>query len=186
MSELRGQRVHGWWTCKRTGRNASESRAGLERAVVDADSARTGGRLPCRGEEPTSAPMAVHRGSGSSTYARSSDATWETRLCAGLRPQCHLWWQHGRESERRVVPVKPGNSGGGKEPHFRALLKELTASDWRKPSNVRNVERLSRKLDATVKAMSARTRNPHRALPPWAARETCRRAGCGKSARPVR
>ena len=124
LSKLQGQRVHDWWTCKRAGRNVSESRAGLESAIVDADSARTGGRLPRHGEEPTEAPVAVHRGSGSSTYARFSDATWEARLCAGLRPQRHFWWRHDRESERRVVPMKPGNAGGGKGPHFWVLSRE--------------------------------------------------------------
>jgi len=120
-SKLRGQQTHAGGSSKRTGRNASESRAGLESAVVDADSALTGGRLPRRGEEPTQAPAAVHRGSGNGMRGRFSDATWEARSGAGSRPRRHFWWRPGRESERPIVPEKPGNAGGGKGPHFWGL-----------------------------------------------------------------
>ncbi len=102
-SKLRGQQTHAGGSSKRTGRNASESRAGLERAVVDADSALTGGRPPWRREEPTGAPAPVHRGRGSGMCGRSSGATWEARSGAGSRPQRHFWWRPGRESERPIV-----------------------------------------------------------------------------------
>jgi len=145
---------------KRAGRNVSESRAGLERAVVDADSALTGGRLPRRGEAPTRAPMAVHRGSGSGTGGRFSGATWEARSGAGLRPRRHVWWRSGRESERLAVPWKPGNAGGGKGPHFRMLSKETKARDWRRPGNPSRAWRLPRKLDAVAKVVGARGTHP--------------------------
>jgi hypothetical protein len=66
----------------------------------------------------------VHRGSGNGTYGRLSDATWETRPGAETQPQRRLGRRLGRESERLTVPKKPGNAGGGKEPHFWVLLKE--------------------------------------------------------------
>ena len=27
-------------------------------------------------------------------------------------------WRPSRESERVIIPLKPGNAGGGKDPHF--------------------------------------------------------------------
>jgi hypothetical protein len=42
LSKPRGQKAHEWCACERAGRNVSESRVGLESAVVDADSALTG------------------------------------------------------------------------------------------------------------------------------------------------
>ena len=131
------------------GRNVSESQAGLERAIVDADSARTGGRLSRHGEEPIEAPVAVYRGSGSGTRIKFSEATCSTRLCAESRPQHHLGWRQSRESERPVVPAKPGNAGGGKEPHFRALLKETKARVLAQaPAKPVEAWRLPRELDA--------------------------------------
>ena len=180
MSELRGQKVRYRRACKRPGRNASESRAGLESVVVDADSARTGGRLPRRGEEPTSAPAAVHRGSGSSTYGRSSDATWETRSCAGLHPQRHLGWRRGRESERLVVPGKPGNAGGGKGPDFGCAV-EVTKSPGltaRSSNPIVGSAVAERAVRAGERRVVGRVRVP--------IREARRRAGCVKRARPVR
>jgi hypothetical protein len=33
-------------------------------------------------------------------------------------------WRPSRESERVIVPRKPGNTGGGKDPHFWNASKE--------------------------------------------------------------
>jgi hypothetical protein len=109
---------------KHAGRNVSETRAGLESEEVDADRSLTARRPKCRREGPKRGPAMVHRGSGNGTYGRLSDATWETRPGAGTQPQRRLGRRSGRESERLTVPKKPGNAGGGKEPHFWVLLKE--------------------------------------------------------------
>jgi hypothetical protein len=108
----------------RTGRNVSESRAGLERAVVDADRSLTAGRPMYCGQGPKHAPAVVHRGSGNGTYERFTASTWETRSGAGSRPRRHLGWRPSRESERPTVPLKPGNSGGGRGSHFWVLPTE--------------------------------------------------------------
>ncbi len=55
-SKLRRQQTHAGGSSKRTGRDASQSRADLESGVVDADFALTGGKLPRCREEPTGAP----------------------------------------------------------------------------------------------------------------------------------
>ncbi len=51
--------------------------------------------------------------------------TWETRLGEGSRPSTHRRMRSGRESERSIVLLKPGNAGGGKGPHFWVLSTEL-------------------------------------------------------------
>jgi len=35
-----------------------------------------------------------------------------------------FWRRTGRESDRVVVPLKPGNSGGGKGPDFRHAFED--------------------------------------------------------------
>jgi hypothetical protein len=62
---------------------------------------------------------------GSSTQGRFSEATREARKDAGLWPATlSLGQWSDRASERLIVLAKPGNAGGGKEPHFRVLLKK--------------------------------------------------------------
>ena len=39
-------------------------------------------------------------------------------LTRGRNPQQCLRYWSGRESERVVRPLKPGNAGGGKDPYF--------------------------------------------------------------------
>ena len=36
----------------------------------------------------------------------------------GRDPQQYIGYWSGRESERGIIPVKPGNAGGGKAPYF--------------------------------------------------------------------
>ncbi len=75
-------------------------------------------------------------------------------------------------AERLVVPTKPGNSGRGKRPQLKADARsDDRKGDWRKPDNSQVVFR------------SCRQRHMR-----WLRRlrESSPRAGCGKSARPVR
>jgi hypothetical protein len=34
-----------------------------------------------------------------------------------------------------MVPLKPGNAGGGKGPHFWVCVKEARSGDWREPTH---------------------------------------------------
>ena len=42
----------------------------------------------------------------------------------GSRPQRRLRAAAGRESDRVVVPLKPGNAGGGKGPDFWCAFED--------------------------------------------------------------
>ena len=50
-----------------------------------------------------------------------------------------------RESERLIVPLKPGNGGGGKGPHFRMLLTRQRmrrlAMGLQTPEQIRTLQR---------------------------------------------
>jgi hypothetical protein len=71
------------------------------------------------GKSPTRAPVVVHRGMGNGTHGRFSGQrgkpTADERLRRSTRPSG--WWL-AWVSERLIVPLKPGNAGGGKEPRF--------------------------------------------------------------------
>ena len=102
------------------------------------------------------------RNTGSPSGDRSKDQLATRERKAGLIGM----------AERLVVPAKPGNSGGGKGPQFKADAR--SDEGWEigdKPENSRFVFK------------SCRQRHM-RWL--WRLRESSPRAGCGKSARPVR
>src|SRR5271157_6223669 len=80
------------------------------------------GRLIRRGGMSEDDAQPLHRGSGGSTYMKESvrntgsPATWSgmiNRTPARDRPGAH------GVAERLVVPLKPGNAGGGKGPQFK-------------------------------------------------------------------
>ena len=90
---------------------------------MEADLAITQGKLPPLGKRAKKSTQRLHRGSGDSTYTTRADATRETPsrgLGRELKPDTREG-QAGRggESEGLVVPVKPGNAGGGKGPLFK-------------------------------------------------------------------
>ena len=81
---------------------------------------------PCRREGKAAAPgsstvadRATRRGNGEGTQAQNARATREAHVGAEVAAPQRL--ESGRpvgESEGLVVPGKPGNAGGGKEPCF--------------------------------------------------------------------
>src|ERR1700730_17269827 len=79
------------------------------------------GRLTRLGEMSDEYAQPLHRGSGGSMYTRKAHATRE----APMRDQGMInrtpVGQAGRVgvAERPVIPMKPGNAGGGKEPQFK-------------------------------------------------------------------
>jgi len=45
-------------------------------------------------------------------------------LVEGATPTSFIEGWPVREAERVIRPMKPGNSGGGKDPHFRCAFEE--------------------------------------------------------------
>ena len=103
----------------------SESRAGSESTVVAPTCRIRGEGRSIARKQPTRA-LAVATGVlGSGTQGRYSDATWEARNGCGIATRNGaVGCRSGRDSERPIVPRKPGNAGGGKGPHFRVLLNK--------------------------------------------------------------
>jgi len=82
----------------------------------------------------------------------------------------------GGVAERPIVPGKPGNAGGGKEPHFGCVVgKDKGQGNWPRPAKPTNAQTFQKRLYRGAKIDDR--------VPLGEAR---RRAGCGKSARPVR
>src|SRR3984885_11024326 len=77
-----------------------------------------------------------------STLAQDFYATRETPAVRARDPQRTT--REGQvgpfgAAERLVVPMNPGNSGGGKGPHFFSLCsKGRKPGDWHEPNNPRN------------------------------------------------
>src|SRR6266849_10492966 len=97
-------------------------------------------------------------------------------VLVGYDPTPWQAWRARQESERIVVLLKPGNAGGGKGPHF-----------WHAYDGVEE-RRLALSLATPQTSRRSRpssygkTKTGDRG----SCREASRRAGCGKSARPVR
>jgi len=85
---------------------------------VDADPPYIRGR-PKRDRDATDPPVPIHRGNGDSMSGRYLGQRGRPVPDAGSQPVTILivYWS-GRESERVIIPVMPGNAGGGKGPYF--------------------------------------------------------------------
>src|SRR4051812_30766111 len=88
----------------------------------------------------------LHRGSGDGTHTTRTDATRETppRGLSEGQPEAREGEAgRGGESEGLVIPMKPGNAGGGKGPWFKPMwkvAKEGRLSNLETPSNVRKLQ----------------------------------------------
>ena len=69
-------------------------------------------------EETVRSTGSVHRGSGDGTRERYLGQRGRPGLAGGRVSKRQVSWRLGRESERVIVPEKPGNAGGGKDPRF--------------------------------------------------------------------
>jgi hypothetical protein len=69
-------------------------------------------------EETVRRTGSVHRGSGDGTLERYLGQRGRPGLDKGSDLKRQIGRRPGRESERVIVPLKPGNAGGGKDPHF--------------------------------------------------------------------
>ena len=82
---------------------------------------------------------AGHRGNDDGMSVNGDfNATRETHAVRGRTPQPDAReGQAGphRVAERLVVPAKPGNAGGGKEPWFKvSVISDRHPGDWREPN----------------------------------------------------
>jgi hypothetical protein len=80
-------------------------------------------------KQPTRAAAAVRRGSGSGTRGRFFGQRGRSAEARGSDPERGFRLRRKRKSERPIVPLKPGNAGGGKGPHFRVLWRERRRRD---------------------------------------------------------
>src|SRR3954447_13719771 len=55
---------------------------------------------------------------GRVTMSTETAASGNTRCGRGSRPHRRVRRRSGRESDRVMVPLRPGNTGGGKDPDF--------------------------------------------------------------------
>ena len=75
-------------------------------------------------EETVRCTGPVHRGSGDGTLERYLGQRGRPGVVGGRVSKRQVIWRPGRESERVIVPSKPGNAGGGKDPHFWKVSEE--------------------------------------------------------------
>ena len=66
----------------------------------------------------------VYRGNGDGTSERYLGQRGRPGVVGGRVPKRQMSWWPGRESEGVIVPMKPGNAGGGKDPHFWNAFEE--------------------------------------------------------------
>jgi len=90
---------------------------------MDADPAGVRGRQHGLGKQPTNAPGPVHRGKGHSTSRQVTRKRGRPMRDEGSGLNGAEWHRSVRESDRVVVPLKPGNAGGGKDPDFWCVFE---------------------------------------------------------------
>jgi len=114
------------------------------------------GRLTRLGERAKQYAQTLRRGSGDSMYTRKAYATREAprRGRSDDQPEAREG-QAGRPgvAERFVVPLKPGNSGGGKGPQFKTdAIRGEGHGDWATYQTPKRVQKLQMALHAKAKA----------------------------------
>ena len=70
------------------------------------------------GEAIDMGTRSIRRGKGHGTRARWCRQRGRPVLDEGNGLDAAGGWRSGRESDRVIVPLKPGNAGGGKDPDF--------------------------------------------------------------------
>ena len=99
----------------------SERRAGLEKGNAEADPPEFRGRPPPLGKANDASTQRFRRGSGDGMCAEGSCATREAPRGGWRGGAGQRWCREARNrppgvADRVVVPAKPGNAGGGKDP----------------------------------------------------------------------
>jgi hypothetical protein len=85
---------------------------------MDADPAGERGRQHGLGKQPVNAPGSVHRGKRHGTSGQVMRKRGRPMRGEGSGLNGAKQHRSARESDRVIVPLKPGNSGGGKDPDF--------------------------------------------------------------------
>jgi len=122
---------------EQAGRNMRERRAGLETLNVGADPTMGRGRPQLlRGKKLSEAPQQSHRGIGGGMSAQGNTTQhgkpqrWD-RVNPNRNPARDQPGPYG-VAERSVVPLKPGNAGGGKGPQFKVNVRSSDGpGNWR-------------------------------------------------------
>jgi hypothetical protein len=91
---------------------------------MDADPPGERGRQHGSGKQPTDAPGPVHRGKWA-RHVETGDRVSGGRPVRGEGSGLNdaKWHRSARESDRVMVPLKPGNAGGGKDPDFWCVFE---------------------------------------------------------------
>jgi RNA-directed DNA polymerase len=121
---------------------------------VEADLALLQGKLASLGKR-TTGTQRLHRGSDDGTYTTRIEATRETPSRGRARDQpeaCEGQTGCGGESDGLVVPRKPGNAGGGKEPSFKSMWKVVKEGRLGNLATPPSVRKLQTALHAKAKA----------------------------------
>ena len=109
-------------------------RANLEKDDVQADAIVESGKADMDGAGLSDEyAHLLHRGSGGSMYTREAHATREAPMRDRDDQPDAREGQAGRAgvAERFVVPLKPGNAGGGKGPQFKTDARRGEGpGDW--------------------------------------------------------
>ena len=133
----------------------SESRAGSESTVVTPTRHHRGEGRRIAGKATDARTRNGHRGIGSGTQGRLSEATREARNDGGLRPATlSVGPRSERASERPIVLAKPGNAGGREGASLQGASEEdegeeIGSMSLTTPAPIRN---LQRKLYMAAKA----------------------------------
>ena len=90
---------------------------------MDADPPRVRGRQHGLGKQPTEAPGPVRRGNGHSTSRQVMRKRGRPMRDEGSGLNGAKQHRSVRESDRVVILLKPGNSGGGKGPDFWCVFE---------------------------------------------------------------
>jgi hypothetical protein len=121
---------------------------------VEADLALIQGKLALLGKRATGTQR-LHRGSDDGTYTTRTGATRETPSRGRAKDQpdaCEGQAGRGGESDGLVVPRRPGNAGGGKEPSFKSMWKVVREGRLGNLETPPSVRKLQTALHAKAKA----------------------------------
>jgi len=112
------------------------------------------GKLASLGKRATGTQR-LHRGSDDGTYTTRTGATRETPSRGRAKDQpeaCEGQAGRGGESDGLVVPRRPGNAGGGKEPSFKSMWKVVREGRLGNLETPPSVRKLQTALHAKAKA----------------------------------
>src|SRR5215475_12421817 len=129
-----GKRATIWWQCECAGRNASERRASLEKDDAQADPTTLSGKADTAGGSERSSTSSRCAGvvATACTQGKRTQHGRPHDVVRDDQPDAREG-QAGRrgDAEGFVIPLKPGNAGGGKGPQFKTNARRSEGpGDW--------------------------------------------------------